>query len=110
MNLQQQFIIALIATILIEFFILLILTREKPLHVFFFSILINLLTVPVAWYLQLYLINNFIITEVIVFLSESILIMVLFEVKYLKATIFSFTANFITASMSFLFLYLEIFY
>jgi len=109
MNLQQQFIIALIVTILIEFIILLILTREKPLKVFFFSILINSLTLPLAWYLQLNFLNNFLITEAFVFLLEIGLIMALFEVKYLKATIFSFIANFITALMSLLFIYLRIF-
>ena len=108
MNLQQQFIIALITTILIEFLVLFILTRKKPLSVFFFSFLINSLTLSIAWYLQLHLINNFIITELFVFLLESILIMIMFEIKYSKAIMFSFTANFITAIMSFLYLYLKI--
>ena len=109
MTLQQQFIIALITTILIEFIVLIILTRKKPLKVFFFSVLINSLTLPIVWYIQLHILNNFIINEVIVFLLEIVLIKILFEVRYLKATIYSLTANFITAVLSFLFYILGIF-
>jgi len=98
----KQFLL-LAATIIIEFFILWIFIRKKPLRIFFYTALINLFTLPIANYIYQNILNNFLLIELGIFLIEWILIMVLFEIKYYRAMLISFIANFITAAISFIF-------
>jgi len=63
----------------------------------------NLATHPPALYLYQNLWPNFIAIELVVFLVESILLMLLLGVKYKKALLLSFIANLITATTSLLF-------
>jgi len=107
------YITALGLTIAVEFFVYLVYIRQKPLQLLFYSLLINCLTQPAAYYFYNQLIIQtsvsspvnvyFIIIEIVVFLAESLLIMLLLRVKYPKALIISLSANLVTALMSFLF-------
>ncbi len=102
---------ALALTIAVEFFVYLAFLRQKPLQLFLYSVLINCLTQPLAYYLYNYVLPDaygnssinvyFIIIEIVVFLSESFLLMLLLRLKYTKALIISLTANLITALLSF---------
>ena len=97
----KQFLL-LTATIIIEFFILWLFVRKNPLRIFFYAALINLFTWPIANYIYQNILNNFLLIELGVFFIEWILIMALFEIKYFRAILISFIANFITAAISFI--------
>lgn len=109
---MPSYLTALLITIAVEFFVYLIFIRQKPGQLFLYSVLINCLTQPPAvWaYNELTLSgdNNliylyFLIIELVVFLAEAFLVLLLFRVKLLKALIISFSANLITALISFVF-------
>lgn len=107
------YITALGLTIAVEFFVYLVYIRQKPLQLFLYSLLINCLTQPAAYYCFNHFLAQsdvtsplnvyFIIVEIVVFLAESLLIMLLLRVKFFKALIISLSANLVTALMSFLF-------
>jgi hypothetical protein len=107
------YITALGLTIAVEFFVYLAFIRQKALQLFLYSVLINGLTQPAVYYLYNHFTAEtgvisplniyFIIIEIVVFLTESLFIMVLFKEKYPKALLISFSANLVTALLSFLF-------
>ena len=102
---------ALLITIAVEYLVYLAMLRQKPFQLLTYSIIINCLTQPLAYYVYFYLIpagltNNslnlyFIIVEILVFLIESFLLQLLLRVIYTKALLISFIANIITALLSF---------
>ena len=96
----MKIIIALIVTILIEFFIYSLFLRKNYLKLLGYSILINGLTNPLA--------NLFfngaglvLLIEILVFVVEIFLIKYLFRIKYLKAILISFIANLISFLIGF---------
>ena len=109
----MKYLVPLLITIAVEYIILLLFIRKKPLLVFFFCVLINTFTQPLATVFYRYLLVDFsytlllpeqipfFIVEICVVLIESVLIMLLFKLKYLKSLLISIVANFITAILSF---------
>lgn len=107
-------LVHLVTTIAVEYVILLLLIRKKPLLIFLFCVLINTFTQPLATVLYEYLLVDFaftsvlpeqisfIIVEICVVFIESVLIMLLFKFKYLKSLLISVVANLITAILSFI--------
>lgn len=109
---MAEYLTALVITIAVEFAVYVVFIRKDALHLFLYSVLINCLTHPPAFYFysKLYYFSGvtdsfniyFIIVELIVFLAEIILIKYLLNVKTFKAVIISFSANFITAAIGFI--------
>lgn len=107
---MPSYLTALGLTIAVEFFVYLIFIRQKPWQLFLYAVLINCLTQPSAVWafnkltlsgdINLYYVY-FLIIELVVFLAETFLVLLLFRVKLLKAFIISFSANLITALLSF---------
>ncbi len=87
---------ALAATITIEFALLWIVLRKDPGEMLAYSTLINSLTLPLAAYAYQNLLENLLIIEILVFITEGILISLLFRFEYRKAFALSFTANAVT--------------
>lgn len=71
--------------------------KQKATKILLYSVLINCLTLPLATYTYYYIINNLLIIEVLVILSESLLIMYLFEIRYKMALMISMVANLASA-------------
>lgn len=90
-------IIYFVLTFVIEFFVVYFFIRKDYLKVLFYVFLINLFTWPLANLFYGFG-ANFYFIEFCVFLAESVLIMLLFQVKYKKALLISFIANLLTAS------------
>ena len=103
MNQIMFYSFLLFLTILIEFFIYLLFIRKEPAKLFFYSLLINSLTVPIANYVYIHVLREFLLIEVAVTFFESVLICLLTNQKYPKSLLISFTANFITALVGFIF-------
>ena len=89
-------ILALLATIFVEFLAYFILIRKNPLKLFLYSVLINSITNPLANFAY-QIFGNFLIIEILVFLAEGFLIKVLFQTNYQKAFLVSFCANLASA-------------
>ena len=92
-----HFLVAWLTTVTVEFFILWLFTRDRPAKLFLYSLLINSFTLPLATYSYYNILNNIYIIEIAVIFIESILIMLLLEMKYRTAFLISLTANFVTA-------------
>lgn len=95
-------IITLAITILIEFLVIWLFLRGRLTEILLYSTLINCLTLPLATYGYNYLVHNLVLIEVLVILAESLLIMLLFKIKYTKALLISAVANLVTALVGFL--------
>ncbi len=106
MNIIIEYLVFLIATIFVEFLALFLFLKKKPFQVLFYSILINSFSLPLATYFYQNILNNFVFTEIIVFLIESILLIKLLSLKYSKAFLMSLVANFVTSLISF---YIKVF-
>lgn len=76
--------------------------KNKLLEIVLFILLINLFTWPLA---QLFYGEgvNFFVVEIFVMLTESILIMLLFKIRYWKSLFISFVANLVSALLGFVF-------
>lgn len=110
----MRYIISLLITIAAEYFILLLFYRMKPARSFFYIVLINLLTHPLAnlFYERLLFTFStgsigielipFAIVELSVIIVEWLLIKALFEFSYSKSFLISLTCNVVTASLSFI--------
>jgi len=103
MNLMIQYLLALLITILVEFVIIWVFIRKEPSKLFLYSILMNSFTLPIATYGYQDILNNLFVIEILVVFAESILIMLLLRIRYVKALCISFIANLITALISLLF-------
>ncbi len=110
---MQTYFTALLITIAVEFAVYYLFIRSKPLKLLSYSLIINCLTHPIAFYFYSeysikYELNNnlniyFLIIEIIVFLTEIIPVKILLRVNLQKAAVIAFTANLVTALLSFLF-------
>lgn len=98
---MAHFLVAWLITVMVEFFILWLFTRDKPSKLFLYSLLINSFTLPLATYSYYNILNNIYIIEIVVIFIESILIILLLEIKYKTAFLISLTANFVTAVIGF---------
>lgn len=99
---MNHLMLAWLITIVVEFFIYLFFIKKNPLKLFLYSTLINSITVPLATYGYLNVLNNIFFMELIVTLVESVLIMSLLKLNYKKALFISITANLVTAIIGFL--------
>lgn len=104
------YLAALFVTIAVEFAVYVLFFRKGVLTLLLYAVLINLFTHPIAYYFYNYLSGPFnssvfniyfIIVELIVFLSEAVLIMILLKLNLKKSLLLSFTANLATALLSF---------
>jgi len=110
---MQTYFTALLLTIAVEFVVYYVFIRSKPLKSLLYSCIINGLTHPIAFYFYseysiAYDLNNnfniyFLIIEIVVFLAEIFPVKILLKVNLQNAVIIAFTANLITAVMSFIF-------
>ncbi|MCZ3372044.1 MULTISPECIES: hypothetical protein [Methanobacterium] len=98
---MAHFLVAWLITVMVEFFILWLFTRDRPSKLFLYSLLINSFTLPLATYSYYNILNNIYIIEIAVIFIESILIILLLEIKYKTAFLISLTANFVTAVIGF---------
>lgn len=94
---MTNIILALLITIIVEFLILYLIFKDSPLMLFGYSVLINSFTLPIATYIYLNVLNNLFMVEISVILVESVLIMLLLEIKYKKAIFISIIVNSVTA-------------
>jgi hypothetical protein len=94
------YLFSFIITVLVEFVIIFFLLKERK-NLFYYVLLINLVTWPLANLAYIFG-GNFYLIELNVILAEAILIMLLFRKKYVFSLGISFIANLITALMSFL--------
>jgi hypothetical protein len=85
-----------IITVIIEFVIIWSFIREKPLKLFFYSILINSITLPLATGIYTYFFHNLLLMETLVFLVEIVLLKAVLEINYSRAIIISFMTNIIS--------------
>lgn len=96
-----QLLFYFLLTAIIEFVIVFLIIRKNFLKILFYVLLINLFTWPLA-NLFFGLEFNFFIIELGVIFTESILIMLLFQIRYKKAILISLFVNIITALISFI--------
>lgn len=89
---MTDLLLALSITI-VEFLILWLFFRKSPFKLFVYSVIINSFTLPAATFIYIYVLNNILIIEIAVVLVESVLIIVLMEIKYKKALFISTIAN-----------------
>ncbi len=96
------YLLAFVFTFLIEFVIISLLVKEFWKEVFFYVLLINLFTWPLA-NIAYYFGGNFYLIELNVILFEGLFLMILLRKNYFLSLGLSFIANLVTALMSFLF-------
>ncbi|TVQ03032.1 MAG: hypothetical protein EA359_10450 [Balneolaceae bacterium] len=92
-------LLSLVATIIIEYLVILMLYRSNPGTLLLYVIFINSFTQPIATYGFNYLSGNFFFIEFAVTISESVLLMLLLQIPYKKALLYSIAANLVTASI-----------
>lgn len=97
-----SYVIKFILTFLIEFFVILLFIRVEPKKLLLYSLIVNIITFPLATILYNG-INGLVIIEFGVFLVESVLLMKLLKIKYSKAALISFIANVITTTIGLFF-------
>ncbi len=104
------YLTVLFITIAVEYVVYVLFFRKDFFILFMYAILINLFTHPLAYYFYNYLTSPesssafniyFLIVELVVFLSETVLIMILFKIELKKAVLLSFLSNLTTALLSF---------
>jgi len=88
--------LALVLTIVIEFIVVWFFIKKNPFKLLCFITLINCLTHPLALYFYLNSLANLWMIEILVFLTEVILLKLLLEIRYPKAVLISFIANLVT--------------
>lgn len=91
---------AFLITYIIEFVITFLFIRKPLAKILIYSFLVNLLTWPLAQYFVGY--TGILLMEFLVFLTESVLIKILFEIKYGKAVLISLTANLVSFLLGFI--------
>jgi hypothetical protein len=102
MTTSMYLILLLFSTIIVEWIFYFVFIRKNPFNLFLTSILINALTLPLATYTYYFVYTNFFIIELIVIVSESLLLFVLLRINYPRALFLSFGANIITSLLGFL--------
>ena len=76
--------------------------RDRPWLLLFYSVVINLLTLPIATYSYINLLSNIYLIEISVIIAKSIVLMFLLKIKYPKAILISAVANTATALVGYL--------
>lgn len=97
---------SLALTVVVEATLWWIILRGNPLKIGVYAVLINFLTLPLAQCTYFYFLNNLLFLEVVVVLVESLIIMLLLQIKYLKALYVSILANLASAVLGLSWLYL----
>ncbi len=100
---SRQSILPLVLTIIIEFIILFIFIKKNPFRLLLYSLLINSITLPVATYFYLAFRSYLGIIEILVFLTESLLLKWFLKVEYKRALLISFVANLTTFLLGLIF-------
>jgi hypothetical protein len=95
------YLFAFFITFVLEFTIILLITKMSWKELFLYVLLINLFTWPLA-NLAYYFGGNFYLIEINVILLEGLLLMLLLRKSYASSLGLSFIANLITALLSFL--------
>ncbi len=85
--------LTLVLTIVGEFAIFWLITKKVSWRAFFFLLLVNITTQPVALWLYRGPLHNFWAVETLVVLVESVLIWQLFQMKYQQAFAYSVLIN-----------------
>jgi len=102
---------SLIETIVIEYLIVLLFMRARPLYLLGISVLINCLTQPIAFFVYNFMLESslqfpslayFIAVEFCVVIAEVFLIKLLLKLSLQKSVIISVSANLVTAMLSFI--------
>lgn len=91
-----------IITIIVEFIVIWLFIRSEPLKLFFYSILINSITLPLATFSYIYIFHYFLIIEIGVLIVEMIFLKFLLEVRYSMAFIISLAGNLITGILGYI--------
>lgn len=109
---MQGYFLAFGITIAAEFLVYLLFIRKAPLMLYFYAIIINAITHPIAYFIYNSIWYNkdiynsfniyFLIIELIVFLAEILPLKLLLRTDLKTAVIISFSANLVTASLSFI--------
>jgi hypothetical protein len=89
-------------TVVIEFIIIWLMLRDSLWLLLLYSVVINSLTLPIATYSYINLVNNIYLIEISVIITESIALMFLLKIKYPKALLISGVANTATALVGYL--------
>jgi len=97
----EQLPMLLLATIAIEYLVLLVFLKKEPLKLLLYSVLVNCVTWPLATFLYYSIFPQFLLLEIIVLLVEMILLKLLLQIKIGKALLLSFATNFVTALIGF---------
>jgi len=98
----MPYLIAFFATVLLEFLVIFLFIRKKPKILFLGSLAINSITWPAANIVYNYFWHNLLVIELLVFLVESVLLVIILKIKLPKALAVSFFANLITALAGFI--------
>lgn len=102
MERSMNFLTVWLLTVIIEFIIIYLFIKNKPWTLLFYSVIINSLTLPIATYTYIYILNNFLLIEIFVMLAESILLKYLLDIKYSRSTLISVIANTVTALLGYI--------
>ena len=94
----------LLITIFIEWMVYSVFIRKNFIYLFFVSMVINALTLPLATYTYYYLYTNFFVIEMFVTLSESVLLVVLLHVRFPRSVLLSLSANMVSGLLGFFFM------
>ncbi|MBL8015736.1 MAG: hypothetical protein JNK43_00575 [Ignavibacteria bacterium] len=104
------YLTALVITIAVEFVVYVVFFRKDLLKLLLYCIAINLFTHPIAYYFYNQLSGPyhnsafniyFLIVELVVFLAETVLIMLLMKLNWKTSLLLSLIANLTTAMLSF---------
>lgn len=96
-----------ILTVVLELIVFWLILRAKMGSLVVAAIVINLITWPIASYIYARFLLPWSLVEVCVFVIEILLVMLLLRVKFGKAILISFLANFVSALMGYLWLWLQ---
>lgn len=92
-------VIALLLTIGLEWLVYLLVIRQQPGKLLFYSVLVNAATEPLALFVFQNLVPNFWLVEAAVAVTESVLLALVFRLSYRRALLLSFVANAFSASV-----------
>ena len=90
---MYSLIIAWILTIFIEFIVIWGFKKKYPFKLFFYSFIVNSITLPLASYTYFYIYSNLIMVEVLVVIIEGLFLKYLLNIDYKMAMLLSLVAN-----------------
>ena len=95
-----KLILTFLFTLFIELGIYVVFIKKDIKQIFLYAVLINAFTQPFLNFIYHYAYHNLYVLEAAVFVIEAVLISLLFKIKFQRAALISFTANFITAFLA----------